>query len=63
ASVHLDLSRWKGKRTREVLWGCEFPVANQDWFVYLSAYGFSWWLIGEVADPVPAVEEQESRSS
>lgn len=63
ASVHLDLSRWQGKRTREVLWGCEFPVANQDWFVYLSAYGFSWWLIGEVADPVPAVEEQESRSS
>ncbi len=48
ASLHLDLSRWKGSRTREVLWGCEYPVADSDWFVYLPSYGFSWWLIGEV---------------
>ena len=50
ASLQLDLSRWKGARTREVLWGCEYPVANKDWFVYLSSYGFSWWLIGEVQE-------------
>ncbi|WP_320675351.1 alpha-amylase family protein [Prochlorococcus sp. MIT 1341] len=48
ASLRLDLSRWKGARTREVLWGCEYPTAAQDWFVYLPSYGFSWWLIGEV---------------
>ncbi len=48
ASLRLDLSRWKGERTREVLWGCEYPVADDEWFVYLPAYGFSWWLIGEV---------------
>ena len=48
ASLRLDLSRWKGERTREVLWGCEFPPADRDWFVYLAAHGFSWWLIGEV---------------
>ena len=47
ASFYLDLSRWKGQRTREVLWGCEYPVADKEWFVYLPAYGFSWWLIGE----------------
>ena len=50
ASLRLDLSRWKGARTREVLWGCEYPVADKDWFVYLSSYGFSWWLIGEVQE-------------
>jgi maltose alpha-D-glucosyltransferase/alpha-amylase len=48
ASFRLDLSRWQGQRTREVLWGCEFPAASADWFVYLPAHGFSWWLIGEV---------------
>ncbi len=48
ASFRLDLSQWLGERTREVLWGCEFPAAAADWFVYLPAYGFSWWLIGEV---------------
>ena len=48
ASLKLDMSRWQGQRTREVLWGCEFPAASIDWFVYLPAYGFSWWLIGEV---------------
>jgi len=31
-----------------VLWGSEFPKADRDWFVYLPAHGFSWWLIGEV---------------
>ncbi len=50
ASLRLDLSRWEGARTREVLWGCEYPMANKDWFVYLPSYGFSWWLIGEVED-------------
>ncbi len=50
ASLRLDLSKWKGERTREVLWGCEYPEADNDWFVYLPAYGFSWWLIGEVED-------------
>ena len=48
ASLRLDLSRWQGQRTREVLWGSEFPEADRDWFVYLPAHGFSWWLIGEV---------------
>ncbi|WP_115070274.1 alpha-amylase family protein [Synechococcus sp. UW179B] len=48
ASFRLDLSRWSGERTREVLWGCDFPPADADWFVYLAAHGFSWWLIGEV---------------
>ena len=55
ASFRLDLSRWSGERTREVLWGCDFPPADADWFVYLAAHGFSWWLIGEV-------EETESSS-
>ena len=50
ASFHLDLSRWSGERTREVLWGCDFPAADDNWFVYLPAHGFSWWLIGEVED-------------
>ena len=48
AAVSLDLSDWQGQRTREVMWGCEFPVANDDWYVYLQPYGFNWWLIGEV---------------
>ncbi len=48
ASMRLDLSRWKGSRVREAIWGCEYPPADQDWFVYLASYGFSWWLIGEV---------------
>ncbi len=50
ASFRLDLSKWDGYRTREVLWGCDFPRASKDWFVYLPSYGFSWWLIGEVSD-------------
>ena len=50
ASLHLDLSRWSGVRTREVFWGCEYPPASEHWFVYLPAHGFSWWLIGEVED-------------
>ncbi len=57
ASVRLDLSQWNGERTREVLWGCEYPIANDDWFVYLSAYGFSWWLIGEVENSEYAFSE------
>ncbi len=48
ASLSLNLNRWKGARAREVLWGCEYPVANEDWFIYLPSYGFNWWLIGEV---------------
>ena len=47
ASTHLDLSRWQGSRVREVLWGCDFPPAARDWFVYLPAYGFYWWMVGE----------------
>ena len=50
ASLNLDLSQWKGARTREVLWGCEYPIADENWFVYLPSFGFSWWLIGEVED-------------
>jgi maltose alpha-D-glucosyltransferase/alpha-amylase len=50
ASFRLDLSRWSGERTREVLWGCDFPPADADWFDYLAAHGFSWWLIGEVEE-------------
>ena len=51
SSICLDLSPWKGERTREVMWGCEFPAASSEWFVYLPAYGFNWWLIGEVEAP------------
>ncbi len=56
ASLCLNLERWKGSRTREVLWGCEYPKADENWFIYLSSYGFSWWLIGEV-------EEEETVSA
>ena len=48
ASLSLDLSEWAGQRTREVMWGCEFPTAAAEWFVNLPPYGFNWWLIGEV---------------
>ena len=48
ASLSLDLSEWAGERTREVMWGCEFPPAAEEWFVNLPPYGFNWWLIGEV---------------
>tara|TARA_B100000700_G_scaffold325964_1_gene436145 strand:- start:2847 stop:4508 length:1662 start_codon:yes stop_codon:yes gene_type:complete len=48
ASLKIDLSRWEGMRTREVMWGCDFPKATKEWFVHLPSYGFSWWLIGEV---------------
>ncbi len=54
ASLKLDLSKWSGARTREVLWGCEYPVAEKNWFVYLPSYGFSWWLIGEVEGVIDA---------
>ncbi len=47
ASTRLDLGRWSGSRVREVLAGCEFPEASGAWFVYLPAYGFFWWLVGE----------------
>ncbi len=57
ASLRLDLSRWKGSRTREVLWGAEYPGADKDWFVYLPSYGFSWWLIGEVEASGPSRDE------
>ena len=49
ASLCLDLSEWEGQRTREVMWGCEFPLAGSNWFVNLPPYGFNWWLIGELA--------------
>ena len=49
ASLGLDLSEWEGQRTREVMWGCEFPLAGPNWFVNLPPYGFNWWLIGELA--------------
>ena len=62
ASLRLDLSRWKGERTREVLWGCEFPPADHVWFVYLPAHGFSWWLIGEVDAELDDQAAQRSRS-
>ena len=62
ASLRLDLSPWKGERTREVLWGCEFPPADHDWFVYLPAHGFSWWLIGEVDAELDDQAAQRSRS-
>ncbi len=56
ASFYLDLTPWKGQRTREVLWGCDYPIASENWFVYLPAYGFSWWLLGEV-DQTPLNHE------
>ena len=49
ASLGLDLSEWEGQRTREVMWGCEFPLAGPNWFVNLPPYGFNCWLIGELA--------------
>ena len=48
ASLGLDLSEWEGQRTREVMWGCESPLAGENWFINLPPYGFNWWLIGEV---------------
>ena len=48
ASFSLDLSAWEGQRTREVMWGCDFPPASAMWFVNLPPYGINWWLIGEV---------------
>ena len=59
ASISLDLSDWSGERTREVMWGCEFPEASSSWFVYLPAYGFNWWLIGEVDAEVAAEVDSE----
>ncbi|QPN60293.1 alpha-glucosidase C-terminal domain-containing protein [Synechococcus sp. CBW1002] len=47
ASTQLELGRWQGSRMRDTLWGCEFPAASDAWFVYLPAYGFFWWLVGE----------------
>ena len=48
ASLSLDLVGVGWQRTREVMWGCEFPPASPEWFVNLPPYGFNWWLIGEV---------------
>ena len=61
ASFRLDLSRWAGERTREVLWGCDFPPADADWFVYLAAHGFSWWLIGEVEETENSSEDFDAQ--
>ena len=60
ASISLDLPDWDGERTREVMWGCEFPEASSSWFVYLPAYGFNWWLIGEVDAEVAAEVDSET---
>ena len=60
ASLYLDLSRWNGLRTREVIWGSEYPQANDNWFVYLPSFGFSWWLIGEVEDSVVNSREKST---
>ena len=57
ASFRRDLGRWSGERAREVLWGCDFPPADADWFVYLAAHGFSWWLIGEVEETDSSSED------
>lgn len=48
ASTQLDLDQWRGSRMREVVGGCEFPAASDSWFIYLPAYGFFWWLVGEM---------------
>ena len=67
ASFRIELCRWSGERTREVLWGCDFPHSDADWFVYLAAHGFSWWLIGEVEENdsvgVDAVVQHDRLSS
>ncbi|QCH13956.1 trehalose synthase [Synechococcus sp. CB0101] len=47
ASTQLNLTPWQGQRVRELLWGCDFPEATEEWFVYLPAYGFGWWLLGD----------------
>jgi maltose alpha-D-glucosyltransferase/alpha-amylase len=47
ASTELNLEAWQGQRVRELLWGCAFPEASQQWFTYLPAYGFGWWLLGD----------------
>ncbi|MEB3306776.1 MAG: alpha-amylase family glycosyl hydrolase [Cyanobacteriota bacterium] len=48
ASTQLDLEPWRGERLRDVLCGCEFPAASAEWFLHLPAYGFCWWLLGDV---------------
>ena len=53
ASFSLDLTRWQEQRTREVMWGCDFPPASPKWFVNLPPYGINWWLIGEVESEPP----------
>ena len=35
----------------------DFPPADADWFVYLAAHGFSWWLIGEVEETDSSSED------
>ena len=47
ASTELNLEPWDGERVRELLWGCAFPEASRQWFTYLPAYGFGWWLLGD----------------
>ena len=59
ATLSQDLSRWKGARAREVLWGCEYPPVGPNWFIYLPSYGFRWWLIGEVGTDDLAEEKIE----
>ena len=65
ASSWLNLEAWEGQRVRELLWGCEFPPASTRWFFYLPAYGFSWWLLGdlEISSASSVESEGESRSA
>ena len=65
ASTTLNLQAWCGQRVRELIWGCEFPPADDHWFIYLPAYGFGWWLLGdaEPSSSSSAVASGASRSA
>jgi maltose alpha-D-glucosyltransferase/alpha-amylase len=63
ASTWLDLSAWAGARMREVLYGSEFPEASSRWHVYLPAYGFFWWLIGEVGSTGTQGQDEEDEDA
>ena len=47
ASTRLDLGPWQGQHVREVL-GDALPRRQRPLVVYLSAYDYCWWLIGDV---------------
>jgi len=48
---------------REVLYGSEFPQASSRWHVYLPAYGFFWWLIGEAGEASHSEPDSLSREA